>query len=51
MDVMRPAMDLAEASGTNLASTTSDITNTLQAFGLKITQSPWSPTSCSTPPA
>jgi TP901 family phage tail tape measure protein len=40
MDVMRPAMDLAEASGENLNNTTSDIATTLQAFGLKITQSP-----------
>ena len=40
MDVMRPAMDLAEASGESLSATTSDIASTLQAFGLKIKQSP-----------
>lgn len=40
LDVMRPSMDLAEASGTSLSSATSDIASTLQAFGLQITSSP-----------
>lgn len=38
--LMKAAMDLAEASGTSLNSATSDITKTLQLFGLGISQSP-----------
>lgn len=36
LDVMRASSDLAEASGTSLATATSDVTNTLQAFHLNV---------------
>jgi TP901 family phage tail tape measure protein len=40
LGLMDSAMDLAEASGTDLATATAATTNTLQAFGLKISDSP-----------
>jgi TP901 family phage tail tape measure protein len=40
MTVMKAAMDLAEGSGTSLNSATSDVTATLQAFGLGVQSSP-----------
>jgi TP901 family phage tail tape measure protein len=40
LDLMKSAMDLAEASGQNLNTTTGDVTATLQAFGLGISSSP-----------
>jgi TP901 family phage tail tape measure protein len=40
LDVMRPSMDLAEASGTDLSLATGDVTKSLQAFGLGVSSSP-----------
>ena len=40
VELMKPAMDLAEAGGVNLNSATKDLTATLQQFGLGISQSP-----------
>ena len=40
LDLMKSAMDLAEASGTNLGSAAGDVTKALQVFGLNLSQSP-----------